>query len=250
MTKIALGTQYISGVFNGLMVLEPNEEELSRVVNILEDFITAIDTAPVYGRGCAEAALGKSQWTGPIWTKVGVDICQPIPKLDYALEAMHKSLMGSLNRLNRQAVELVMLHNPPSQLIGQIKFRELHEYFCLNKRVGRGIGISLANITDFHFIKELDFNYIDAIMVETPYHQHEWSMLKEIGKEKQLIVRGIFYQGKEFKKNKRDKGAFILERLEMVFEEANASYCVIAPRNTAQAYDYLSLLNSCVLKLT
>lgn len=100
------------GYVGGLLLHQPDDVKLVAVERAVEAGINWIDTAPGYGDGKSEEALG---WILPelekpvyISTKVRLD---PARLGDVAGE-VERSLHASLARLKRGSVDLLQLHNP------------------------------------------------------------------------------------------------------------------------------------------
>ncbi len=74
--------------------------------------INWIDTAPSYGDGISESALGRLLpeigWDPLLSTKFHIDPASGVP----LAEQIEQSLAGSLARLGRSSVDLLQLHNP------------------------------------------------------------------------------------------------------------------------------------------
>ncbi len=99
------------GYVGGLLVHGGDEAKLAAVRRALDAGVNWIDTAPLYGQGKSEQALG---WILPeveqepyISTKVMLD---PARLGDIAGQ-VEESLHASLTRLNRDRVDLLQLHN-------------------------------------------------------------------------------------------------------------------------------------------
>lgn len=95
----------------GLMVKGSPEAQKAAVARALELGITYFDTAPVYGAGRSETNLGNALHeldAKPIVvTKVALDL----EELDDIAGSVVRSVEQSLERLRREAVEVVYLHN-------------------------------------------------------------------------------------------------------------------------------------------
>jgi aryl-alcohol dehydrogenase-like predicted oxidoreductase len=108
-SEIGFGT----GDNAGLMVLGGARERAAAVDRALELGITYFDTSPDYGKGVAETNLGnalRARRDGAIVaTKVEI-----MPEtLDDIEASVTRSLDGSLRRLGFDAVDVLMIHNPP-----------------------------------------------------------------------------------------------------------------------------------------
>jgi len=110
-SELVLGGGYVGGIF-----LQSDEKEKLRAIqHAINSGINLIDTAPSYGNGESERAVGKllSQLTPRPYlaTKVQID---PLIRKDLAGQ-VEKSITGSLTRLETSSVDLIQLHNPLSK---------------------------------------------------------------------------------------------------------------------------------------
>ena len=97
----------------GGILLQPDEKEKLRAVQYAMDCgINLIDTAPSYGNGDSEKAVGKllPQLTPRPYlaTKVQID---PLIRDDLAGQ-VEESITASLTRLETSSVDIIQLHNP------------------------------------------------------------------------------------------------------------------------------------------
>jgi L-galactose dehydrogenase/L-glyceraldehyde 3-phosphate reductase len=105
-SQVVLGAGYVGGLF----VLADDETRRRVLRRALDAGINWIDTAPLYGQGRSEEALG---WLLPevkekpyLSTKVRVDFGKPdLPG------QVERSMHESLKRLRRDSVDLLQLHN-------------------------------------------------------------------------------------------------------------------------------------------
>lgn len=100
------------GWVGGLIIDQDDETRRAAIRRALGAGINWIDTAPSYGEGKSEAALGwllQEVGTAPhISTKVRLNT----GRLDDIAGQVERSLADSLSRLRRERVDLVFLHNP------------------------------------------------------------------------------------------------------------------------------------------
>jgi len=108
------------GWVGGILINGDDETRRAAIRRALAAGINWIDTAPSYGQGRSEEALGwllpeldrQPDLTAPyLSTKVALD---PASGEDFASQAA-RSIEGSLKRLNRESVDLVFLHNGLAQ---------------------------------------------------------------------------------------------------------------------------------------
>jgi len=100
------------GAVGGLLVNADDDTKLAAIRQALAGGINWIDTAPRYGQGRSETALGwllrEVEETPYLSTKVRIDI----ENLSDIPGQIERSLTESFARLKRDSVDLVQLHNP------------------------------------------------------------------------------------------------------------------------------------------
>ena len=100
------------GFVGGILVHADDDTKLAAVRRALQAGINWIDTAPAYGKGKSEAALGwilrEVEPEPYLSTKVAVDP----DRLDDIAGQVEASVHASLRRLDRDRVDLLQLHNP------------------------------------------------------------------------------------------------------------------------------------------
>jgi L-galactose dehydrogenase/L-glyceraldehyde 3-phosphate reductase len=98
------------GWVGGILIDKDDDTRRAAVKRALEAGINWIDTAPAYGNGKSEEALGwllPEQDVAPhLSTKVALDLA----RLDDCLGQVERSLADSLSRLRRKRVDLLFLH--------------------------------------------------------------------------------------------------------------------------------------------
>lgn len=112
-TEIEISELVFGGGFVGGIVIDANDETRREAIHrALSNGINWIDTAPSYGQGKSETALGwllaELDEQPYLSTKVGLDLT----KLDDVAGQIERSVEQSLRRLNRDSVDLLQLHNP------------------------------------------------------------------------------------------------------------------------------------------
>ncbi len=110
--KIVIGTWPLSGDF-GARSLSEIEKSLAKA---FDAGIRTFDTAPNYGLGFAESALGMvfaGERDVRIFTKCGN---VPFVGKDFSPDAIEASIGQSLKRLKRDSIEGVFLHNPRDEV--------------------------------------------------------------------------------------------------------------------------------------
>jgi L-galactose dehydrogenase/L-glyceraldehyde 3-phosphate reductase len=102
---------YGAGAVGGLLIREDDETRREAIRRALVGGVNWIDTAPSYGSGASETALGwlleEVDERPHVSTKVGID-----PAAGDISGQVERSLAESLARLRTERVELLQLHNP------------------------------------------------------------------------------------------------------------------------------------------
>jgi L-galactose dehydrogenase/L-glyceraldehyde 3-phosphate reductase len=100
------------GWVGGVLIHQDDATKLATLRRAMQAGINWIDTAPLYGKGQSEQALGwllKEIDAAPhLSTKVSLDTT----RLDDIPGQVERSLHESLRRMGRDAVDVVLLHNP------------------------------------------------------------------------------------------------------------------------------------------
>lgn len=104
---------YGAGNVGGLMVRGTHEQQVAAVKRALDAGITYFDTAPLYGSGLSEQHLGAvltelGAWNG---VRVGTKVRLSAEDLSDPAAAVRLSITESLQRLGRDSVDLLQLHN-------------------------------------------------------------------------------------------------------------------------------------------
>ncbi len=148
-TVLTLGTWAIGGTMWG-----PYDEEnaLRAIETAIDNGITAIDTAPVYGDGHAEElvgrAIGGKRDTVFLATKCGLDIYLKKYERNLSPSYLERDLAGSLRRLNTDYIDLYQCHwpdpaTPIEETMGALlRFQEQGKI--------RFIGVSNFSVDELH----------------------------------------------------------------------------------------------------
>jgi aryl-alcohol dehydrogenase-like predicted oxidoreductase len=110
-TEIGLGTWGLSGDGYGPVP----EDEMDRVIDRAVTLgVTLFDTADVYGKGSMEKRLGaRIPGSGStIVTKIGTDLEAVPPQKRFDLGHLRASFEKSRERIGRDKLDVVLLHNP------------------------------------------------------------------------------------------------------------------------------------------
>lgn len=200
--KLFYGTWELDGILKNI--------DESKAIQLLKyaksKGINKFDTALVYGNGKVEKLLSVIIDNNDIvLTKIPAIIKPNIDsyhiKKYYPENYIEKKLLESLKNLNRETIDVVLLHN------WSINWgKDLTPLFELKKIKDKGvikeIGISLPNnynerLSD-KILKEIDY-------IEAPYNINEKWILNDIDYYRQnnieIILRSLFKQGKLLKEN-------------------------------------------------
>jgi aryl-alcohol dehydrogenase-like predicted oxidoreductase len=93
------------------MISEDSEAQRAAVDRALERGVTYFDTAPIYGAFRSEFALGRALHALDAKPRVATKIALELEDLDDIPGAVITSVEGSLQRLGRDEVDVVYLHN-------------------------------------------------------------------------------------------------------------------------------------------
>jgi aryl-alcohol dehydrogenase-like predicted oxidoreductase len=114
-TVSALG--FGCGAVGGLMTRGRFEDQVAAVKRALDAGITYFDTAPLYGEGASEENLGRVLRELGAWDRVavGTKVRLTTELLADPQTGVYESVHKSLERLGRDRLDLLQLHNPLSR---------------------------------------------------------------------------------------------------------------------------------------
>ena len=161
------------------------EKDSEKVVHTALDMgITAFDTAEGYGDGESERRLGKALGS----QKESVIIISKIwPEADQTLKDYKKALDNSLKALDRDYVDLYLIHWPGNFFNSREKSARLTEYMLSLKKSGKAKTIGLSNfkvgdlkLLDKH-IEEFSLNQIPYSLLDRGYEGKTLDLCKKNG---------------------------------------------------------------------
>ncbi len=116
-SELSLGTWGLSGDGYGPMVPAEVDRVLDRALEIGVDLF---DTADVYGKGEMERRLAARlpPETTYVVTKIGTDVDTVPPRKRFHLDHLRPAFERSRERLGRSTLDVVLLHNPTMQAMG------------------------------------------------------------------------------------------------------------------------------------
>lgn len=136
----------------------PDQRESIHLVHAaLAAGVNFFDTAPGYGNGASETALGMAlrgrRDTAVICTKFGHTA---VPEEDFTAAALRPALEQSLRRLQTDHVDLLLLHNPPSERLAGAQAAELYALLTALQQEGklRWFGASLDTCTELQTLTQ------------------------------------------------------------------------------------------------
>jgi aryl-alcohol dehydrogenase-like predicted oxidoreductase len=200
--RLYMGTWQFSGQFKQLSC-----SQIEALLNFaLQAGVRRFDTAAVYGDGKVEEILGVClPPTAMVVTKIPATSKPPLhlptPIYNsYTPTLIHLSIEASLERLRRNSIDTVLLHNwHPSWSLDAIDIITALDDLKKNGLVKR-IGISLPNGFNTS-INDAILPYLDVI--EAPFNPRERWILNQLPKllqlKKEVLLRSLFCQGKLIK---------------------------------------------------
>ena len=219
-SKLALGSAPLGGLFSEVTDLEAEETILAAVNSGINFF----DTAPLYGYGNAEkrlgAALNKSQKPYVISTKVGrvlkkftpeevagkvdglaayVGVDPTIfPVFDFSKAGILKSLEDSLQRLNISSIDIALIHDADDQIDQAIaeSYPVLDDLRSQGVIKGIGVGMNICSYAT-KAVKQMD---LDIILIAGRFTLLDQSAQDELFKEclkkkTGVMVGGVYNSG-------------------------------------------------------
>lgn len=146
-SEVGLGTWQVGGTWG-----QPFDDELAdRILDeAVELGITFVDTADVYSNGLSERAVGRALKRHPgrfrVATKCGRQIT-PHVSAGYTPAVLRRYVEDSLDRLGVEALDLIQLHCPPTE----VYYRpEIFELFDRLKDEGKvlNLGVSVEKVEE------------------------------------------------------------------------------------------------------
>jgi D-threo-aldose 1-dehydrogenase len=103
------------GWVGGVLIHQDDATKLAVLRRAIDAGIDWIDTAPSYGKGQSEQALGRLLKEVAPAARVSTKVMLDTGRLDDIAGQVERSIAESLRRLDRDSVELLQLHNPIGQ---------------------------------------------------------------------------------------------------------------------------------------
>ena len=181
--SLVLGTAQLVDNY-GITASRASVKSISEALNFLDSAwdlgFNCLDTAPVYGD--AEEVIGRCGLPFYVHTKLEPDT------------PVRQSLEASLNRLQRNEVDLLYIHRPNFLLEAEQK--SLDEIGQLRNRGTKRLGISVYEISDLSGLKRGDFFSV----VQFPYNIADRrfgsrTRSRLISEGRTCVIRSVFLQG-------------------------------------------------------
>jgi aryl-alcohol dehydrogenase-like predicted oxidoreductase len=191
-SELCLGTWGLSGDAYGPV----DEAEADRVLyRAVELGIDLFDTADVYGRGAMERRLARlPRETTYVVTKIGTDLDATPPRKRFDLEYLRPAFERSRERLGRERLDVVLLHNPTMHAMAMT---EPFDFLKQLKRLGalRAWGVSAGSAEVARAALDLD-----ADVIEIAYNVFWSGELHEVagavsGKGTAILARSVLAHG-------------------------------------------------------
>jgi aryl-alcohol dehydrogenase-like predicted oxidoreductase len=192
-SELALGTWGLSGDGYGPV----DDAEADRTIDrALERGVDLFDTADVYGKGAMERRLGARLPADRTYvvTKLGTDVVSYPARKRFDLEHLRPAFERSRERLKRERLDVVLLHNPTMQAMAR---SEAFDFLKELKRLGalRAWGVSAGSADVARAATSQD-----ADVIELPYNLFFSSDLHEIagavsGKGTAVLARSVLAHG-------------------------------------------------------
>lgn len=169
-SRIGLGTWAIGGWMWGGT---DEKQSITTIRAAVDQGVTLIDTAPVYGFGRSEEIVGKALAEGglrkrvQIATKVGIAWQDGQPYRDSRPERIRKEIEDSLRRLRTDVIDLYQVHWPDLETPIQDTARTLDELFRQGKI--RAIGVSNFSPAQMKAFRDV----APLVAVQSPYNLFE-----------------------------------------------------------------------------
>jgi aryl-alcohol dehydrogenase-like predicted oxidoreductase len=245
-SEIGLGAWQLANPDWGL---SDQGEALQIVQKSLEAGCNFFDTAPAYGRGVSEELIGKA--LKPVRHKVF--ICSKFGHsadwvTDFSTPAIRPSLESSLRRLQTDYVDILLLHNPPREMMDgrvALQFEELEKLKAEGKV--RVYGVSLDWREEVELVADTTRSKAMEVMFNVFYQEPAAAFPKAQAQGVGLIVKvpldsgwlsGRYRGTTHFTDVRRRWPHAILERRSALVEQ----FAMLLPPGTSMAHAALQFI--------
>ena len=193
-SELGLGTWGLSG--DGYAPVADSEQD-ALIDRALALGITLFDTADSYGKGVMETKLGvrlKGQGAAVVVTKLGTDRTTSPPRKSFTPEYVRESFARSQERLQREVVDIVLLHNPAEHTLlrGEAAgvLQELKDKGSL-----RAWGVSVGSTSTARLAINQGAHVLE--LAHNAFHRHTLSelMLEISNHEVGILARSVLAHG-------------------------------------------------------
>ena len=155
----------------------------------LDAGVTFIDTADVYGGGRSERLIARvlkerGQGDVIVATKVGRQLNPHVVKA-YTAAALTQFVEGSLERLQAEALDLVQLHCPPTEVYYRPEVFEALDQLVKAGKL-RHYGVSVEKIEEA--IKALEYPIVSVQIIYNLFRQRPSELFFRLAQERQVAV--------------------------------------------------------------
>lgn len=212
-SRLGLGTAPLGGMFSSV----EEEDSDALIAAAIRTGIRYFDTAPLYGHGRAERRLGRGLASLDaadviISSKIGrlleaggakgptifVDADPYEPVFAFSGDAVRRSIESSLERLGRDRLEIVFIHDPEDhteQAVAEA-YPVLHQLRDEGVIASVGIGTNFGGVAT-HFVEETD---IDVVLIAGRYTLLDQSAQRDLlpaasRRDVSVIAAGVFNSG-------------------------------------------------------
>ena len=161
-SEISLGTWQVGGKWGTSF----NDKNADQIINTaIDDGVNFIDTADVYGNGLSETAVGRVVRSRSeriyVATKCGRQI-NPHVNEKYQPDVLKKYIEDSLKRTGLEALDLVQLHCPPTEVFYR---PEIFELFDRLKEEGKvlNLGVSVEKVEEA--LKAIEYSNVTTVQI-------------------------------------------------------------------------------------
>ena len=209
---VGFGTAPLGGLFEPVSA----DDAVAAVVAGVEAGYRYFDTAPLYGYGAAERAMGRALAGCPVEvavsTKVGRIVDESAPPVpgdvyrceagtawfDFSADGVRRSLEASLVRLGRDSIDVVFIHDPDDHARAALEeaYPALERLRAEGVVGSVGVGMNQAGLPT-RFVNETD---IDIVLIAGRYTLLDRSAGRALLPEAQsrgvhVVVAGVYNSG-------------------------------------------------------
>ena len=173
-SEISLGTWQLGGKWG-----DPFDHQSARAIihDAIDRGINFIDTADVYNEGMSEKVIGEvlKERTEEVFvaTKCGRQL-NPHVNEAYQPAVLRKFVEASLKNLQREALDLIQLHCPPTEVYYRPEIFELFERLKEEGKI-RNLGVSVEKVEEA--IKAIEFENVTTVQIIFNMFRHRPSEL-------------------------------------------------------------------------